>query len=73
VCYISNAKPLPDTIDYVPIVGIPCSAPNQPIAIAKESTNQALAAKLVEAIRTTQSRQRFEYLGFGWGGLEPKK
>ncbi len=50
--------------------------PEQPIAIAKDSTKQELAAKLVEYIKSAESRQRFEKVGFGWGsrgGRGPKK
>lgn len=73
VCYISNVKPFADQLDYQPIQGLPCSAPNQPIAIAKGSTNQVLAAKLIEAIEAKASQERFAKLGFGWGPGEPKK
>ena len=73
VCYVSNVTPNADKLDAVPVTGIPCAAPEQPIAIARGSAKQELAAKLIEYIRSAQSRERFEKLGFGWGGRGPKK
>ena len=71
VCYVSNVTPNVDKLDAVPVTGIPCAAPEQPVAIAKGSANQELAAKLIEYLRSAESRRRFEKLGFGWGS--PKK
>ena len=73
VCYVSNVAPNTDRIEGIPVLGIPCAAPQQPVAIAKDSKKQALAAKLIEYIQSKESRQRFEKLGFGWEGKEPKK
>lgn len=72
VCYRSNVNPNAETLDAVPVTGIPCAAPEQPVAIAKDSSNQELAAKLVEYIRSRESKERFEKNGFGWG-RGPKK
>ena len=73
VCYTSNVTPNLEKLDQIPITGIPCSTPDQPVAIAKGSVNQELAAKLIEYIRSAESRERFEKLGFGWGAKGPKK
>jgi len=73
VCYVSNVKPNGDKLDYVPVTGIPCAAPQQPVAIAKDSTKQNLAAKLVEYLRSAESKTRFTDLGFGWEDKGPKK
>lgn len=73
VCYVSNVTPNLARLDAIPVTGIPCAAPEQPIAIAKGSTNPELAAKLIEYIRSQDSRRRFEELGFGWGPRGPKK
>ena len=62
-----------EKLDAIPVTGVPCAAPEQPIAIAKGSTKQELAAKLIEYIRSAESRERFEKLGFGWGSRGPKK
>lgn len=73
VCYVSNVVPNPDKIEGIPVLGIPCSTAEQPVAVARGSTNPALAEKLVLALKSAESRQRFERLGFGWGRREPKK
>jgi molybdate transport system substrate-binding protein len=77
VCYVSNVTPNADKLDAIPVTGIPCAAPEQPVAIAKGSAKQELAAKLIEYIQSAESRERFERLGFGWvshgGGGGPKK
>ena len=70
VCYVSNVTPNADKLDAIPITGIPCAAPEQPVAIAKGSANQELAARLIEYLRSAESRRRFEKLGFGWGSLK---
>lgn len=66
VCYVSNVRPNAEKLDYIPIKGIPCAAPQQPVAIAKDSTKQAIAARLIEYLRTAESKARFLDLGFGW-------
>jgi molybdenum ABC transporter molybdate-binding protein len=73
VCYASNVTPNAKSLDAVAITGIPCAAPEQPIAIAKDSANQELAARLIEYIRSAESRERFEKLGFEWGSRGRKK
>ncbi|WP_020469915.1 molybdate ABC transporter substrate-binding protein [Zavarzinella formosa] len=73
VCYVSNVKPNEAKLDYVPVTGIPCAAPQQPVAIAKDSTKQAIAAKLIEYLRTAESKERFLELGFGWEWKGPTK
>jgi molybdate transport system substrate-binding protein len=73
VCYISNVTPNLEKLDAIPVTGIACSAPEQPVAIAKSSANPEIAAKLIEYLRSAESRRRFEELGFGWGGRGPKK
>jgi molybdate transport system substrate-binding protein len=71
VCYVSNVTPNADKLEAIPVIGIPCAAPEQSIAIARGSANQELAARLIEYLRSAESRGRFEKLGFGWGS--PKK
>jgi molybdenum ABC transporter molybdate-binding protein len=73
VCYRSNVKASEKSLDAIPVTGIPCAAPEQPVAIAKDSENQELAAKLIEYIRSAESRRRFEQMGFGWGARGPKR
>jgi molybdenum ABC transporter molybdate-binding protein len=73
VCYVSNVTPNADKLDAVPVTGIPCATPEQPIAVAKASASPELAARLIEYLRAPGSRARFERLGFGWGRREPPK
>ena len=73
VCYVSNVSPNTDKLEAIPVIGIPCSAPEQPVAIAKASDKQELAAKLIEYLKSAESRERFERIGFGWGARGPKK
>ena len=73
ICYVSNAKPNEDKLDYVPINGILCATPTQPVAIARDSEQQALAAKLIERLHSAESKARFIELGFGFTGKGSKK
>jgi molybdate transport system substrate-binding protein len=66
VAYRSNVEPFKDTLDAVPVTGIPCAAPQQPIAISRTTAHPQLVRRLVEAIRSAESRERFLHLGFGW-------
>ena len=38
VCYVSNVALNTEKIEGIPVLGIPCAAPQQPVAIAKGST-----------------------------------
>jgi molybdate transport system substrate-binding protein len=67
VCYVSNVTPNLGKIEGIPVTGIPCAVPEQPIAVAKGSANPELAARLIDYLRSKESRDRFEKLGFGWG------
>lgn len=73
VCYITNVTPNIEKLDAISLVGIPCSAPEQPIAVALGSTSPNLAAKLIAAIESAESKSRFEQIGFGWGKKGQKK
>lgn len=66
VAYQSNVTPYAKDIDAVPVTGIACAAPEQPIAISKNCRYPQLARRLWLALQTDESRQRFEELGFGW-------
>jgi ABC-type molybdate transport system substrate-binding protein len=66
VCYQSNVTPFTQDIDAIPVTGIPCAAPEQPIAIRKDCRFPQSARRLWLALQTPASRQRFEELGFGW-------
>ena len=51
VCYVSNVTPNRDKLDAVPVTGIPCAAPEQPIAIARGSTKPG-AGREVDRVPT---------------------
>jgi ABC-type molybdate transport system substrate-binding protein len=66
VAYQSNVTPYANDLDAVPVTGIPCAAPLQPIAIGKACRYPQLAGRLWAALQTSESRRQFEELGFGW-------
>jgi molybdate transport system substrate-binding protein len=66
VAYRSNILPFPDKVDGIPITGVPCATPAQPIAVSKSSKYPELSRRLTEFLQAKESRQRFEKLGFGW-------
>jgi len=66
VAYQSNVTPYANDLDAIPVTGIPCAAPQQPIAIGKECRYPQLAGRLWAALQTPDSRRQFEELGFGW-------
>ena len=67
VVYRSNVLPYEKDLDFTPVTGIPCAAPEQPIAVGKQTEYPRLTARLIVAIRSAESRRRFEEIGFGWG------
>jgi molybdate transport system substrate-binding protein len=66
VAYQSNVTPYAKEIDAVPVTGIKCAAPQQPIAVGKDSRHPHLARRLEAALQTSESQKRFQDLGFGW-------
>jgi len=66
VAYRSNVAPFADELDGIPITGVKCATPSQPIAVSKNSAHPELSRKLMEYLQTADSRARFEKLGFGW-------
>lgn len=66
VAYRSNVTPFVNELEMIPVTGIPCAAPQQPIAIGKECPYPQLARRLWAALKTPESKQRFVDLGFGW-------
>jgi molybdenum ABC transporter molybdate-binding protein len=65
VAYISNAAGHADRLEAIPI-DIPCAFADQPFAIAKRSEHANLAGRLLDAILSQQSRERFAEYGFTW-------
>lgn len=66
VAYRSNVLPYEKDIEGIPITGIPCATPSQPLAVSKSSTHPELSRRLMEFLQTEESRRRFEESGFGW-------
>jgi len=65
IAYISNTAGLTD-IEAYSIEGIPCAIAVQPMAVGKGSPNQQLARRLMDALRTADSKKQFESYGFQW-------
>lgn len=66
VAYLSNAAGSADFLDAIRIHGIPCSVATQPFGVAKDSTHKYLVDRLLQAIRTDSSKERFTNEGFRW-------
>jgi ABC-type molybdate transport system substrate-binding protein len=67
VAYITNAAGHADKLEAIPI-NIACAVAEQPYAVGKQSRHRFLAARLLDAIRTQESREIFEKTGFQWKG-----
>jgi molybdenum ABC transporter molybdate-binding protein len=65
IAYISNGANAADKLEAIPI-DIPCAVAVQPIAIGKDSDYKQLMQRLVDAIHSRESRERFESYGFHW-------
>jgi molybdenum ABC transporter molybdate-binding protein len=65
VAYRSNAAEAGDELEAIRI-DIPCAHALQPFAVGKDSPHKQLVGRLLAAIRSRQSRERFESLRFHW-------
>jgi len=66
VAYLSNAVGAAEFLDAVRIQGIPCSVATQPYGVAKGSDHRQLGQRLLHAIRTESSKEKFTSEGFRW-------
>ncbi len=66
VAYRSNVVPFADELEAIPVTGIPCAAPHQPLAVSRSTAHPELSRRLMEALQSAESKERFEKLGFGW-------
>jgi molybdenum ABC transporter molybdate-binding protein len=66
VAYRSNVVPYADELEGIPVTGIPCAAPHQPLAVSKNTAEHELCERLKAALQNAESQERFEKLGFGW-------
>lgn len=71
IAYVSNAASNADELLAIP-VDVPCGLAVQPFAIGKESRHKHLTQRLLDAIRSAESKRRFEENGFRWQPSEPK-
>jgi molybdenum ABC transporter molybdate-binding protein len=65
VVYISNAKHVRDKFDVVEI-DLECAVAAQPIAAGEQSSHKYLVGRLINAIKSSESRKRFEANDFTW-------
>jgi molybdate transport system substrate-binding protein len=65
IAYVSNATEAADELDAIRI-DIPCAVAVQPFAVSKDSPHRQLTQRLLNAIRSAESRDRFESYGFHW-------
>ncbi|HLY08726.1 MAG TPA: molybdate ABC transporter substrate-binding protein [Planctomycetota bacterium] len=71
VAYVSNGVSAADVLEALPI-DVPCALAVQPVAVAKAAAHPKIAARLIEALRSAESRARFEAEGFTWRAHEPR-
>jgi molybdate transport system substrate-binding protein len=65
VAYISNAVSCADILEPI-AVDIPCALAVQPVAVGRDSKQARIAERLIEAIKSPESRKAFENEGFRW-------
>ncbi len=70
VAYISNMTGHEDELEAVPI-DVPCALAVQPVAVGRESKYPELTRRLLAALRSASSRERFEANGFHWKAPAP--
>jgi molybdenum ABC transporter molybdate-binding protein len=68
VAYLSNAAGADRELAAIKIDGIPCAVAVQPIAVARDTRYRYLTMRLLEALRSSESRERFVANGFQWQG-----
>ncbi|HBI44588.1 MAG TPA: molybdate ABC transporter substrate-binding protein [Planctomycetales bacterium] len=66
IAYVSNATEAADELEAIAIKDIPCAVAVQPVAVGRDSTYKQLTGRLLDALRSPESRQRFEAHGFHW-------
>jgi molybdate transport system substrate-binding protein len=65
VAYVSNATGHADELEAIPI-DVPCALAVQPMAAGRGSKHRQLTQRLMAALRSAESRRRFEANGFHW-------
>lgn len=67
IAYRSNAAECEDLLEWFP-VDVPCATAVQPYAVGKESEHKQLAGRLLDMLRSPESRARFKANRFEWKG-----
>lgn len=67
VAYVSNGVSSADQLEAIAI-DIPCALAVQPVAVARESKRRQISGRLIEALQSPESRDRFQNEGFRWKG-----
>jgi molybdenum ABC transporter molybdate-binding protein len=70
VAYVSNAAGAADVLEAIPI-DVPCAHAEQPFATAKHSDCQQLCGRLLDAVLSRASKDRFTAYGFEWKAKKP--
>ncbi len=65
VAYVSNTTSAKGEVQTIP-VDVPCATAIQPVAIGRESQHKFLMGRLLDALESRQSRERFVAQGFDW-------
>jgi ABC-type molybdate transport system substrate-binding protein len=65
VAYVSNAAEAGEELKAFK-VELPCALAVQPVAVGKTSGQKHLTQRLLDALQTAESRERFTRLGFSW-------
>ena len=65
VAYVSNAVGSGDKLSAI-AVDLPCAIAAQPLAASRETAYPETARRLIEALKSADSRKRFEAQGFHW-------
>jgi molybdenum ABC transporter molybdate-binding protein len=65
VAYISNAAGSADFVEAIP-VDVPCAIAVQPVAVGRTTKYKYLTARLLEALKSPASQDRFQKQGFQW-------
>jgi molybdenum ABC transporter molybdate-binding protein len=65
IAYVSNGVGAGDRLEAISI-NVPCALAVQPVAVGKESKHRYLMQRLVDALRSAESRSEFEANGFKW-------
>lgn len=66
IVYRSNLLFSEEILDSIPVTGFACAIPSQPVAIGKDTNYPHLMDRLMDALTSPTSRERFESSGFTW-------